>query len=356
MCHKTGTPKGTVVDSAPCCSSSLLVPPQQKLRTCSSLLPFQKLWESHNPGRCFSSKSWCPLDPSCWTRPSQGRTYHIGPRRPCPVPQPLQSFQPWPGCQPLGDWKGSSPSVPQLSPQSSLCSPVWWAGTLAQAPVDSSTLDKKLTLSRLTQKQRQEKSMNREAGRLQQGRITIVGDHEQVKLLLTGTGMEKGTGTFWQYICIGTGTKIGTGIGNTTSWGFQSASDKSKNTSVTLMPEAPPPSSAAGCHAPSHPAPQPFQPPASRTQGQSWNSSKSRPATREACLSQKYKSCSYITLIRGLVALHKLQTTHTHPTGTRVEPVYQTALRQAHDLQRNRSCPTRGRIMLQSSLHLSFCL
>lgn len=151
--------------------------------------------------------------------------------------------------------------------------------------------------------------MNREAGRLQQVRITTGGEHKQVKL--TGTGMEKGTGTFWQYICIGTGTKIGTGIGNTTSWGFQSASDKSKNTSVTLIPQVPPSSSAACCHAPSHPAPQPFQLPASRTQGQSWNSSKSRPGTREACLSQKYKSCSYTALLRNLVALHMLQTIHT---------------------------------------------
>lgn len=79
--------------------------------------------------------------------------------------------------------------------------------------------------------------------------------------------MEKGTGTFWQYICIGTGTKIGMGIGNTITWGFQSASDKSKCTSVSLLPAAPPPSPAAHCHAPSHPAPWPFQPPAS---GDAW--------------------------------------------------------------------------------------
>jgi len=66
---------------------------------------------------------------------------------------------------------------------------------------------------------------------------------------LTGTGMEKGTGTFWQYICIGTGTKIGTGIGNTITWGFQSASDKSKSTSVSLLPAAPPPTLAVHSHA-----------------------------------------------------------------------------------------------------------
>lgn len=74
---------------------------------------------------------------------------------------------------------------------------------------------------------------------------------------LTGTGMEKGTGTFWQYICIGTGTKIGMGIGNTITWGFQSASDKSKSTSVSLLPAAPPPRPDVYCHALSYTAPSP---------------------------------------------------------------------------------------------------
>lgn len=128
---------------------------------------------------------------------------------------------------------------------------------------------------------------------------------------LTGTGMEKGTGTFWQYICIGTGTKIGTGIGNTITWGFQSASDKSKSTSVSLLPAAPPPSPTAHCHAPSHPAPWPFKPLASVTHGQSWSSSKpNSPTTREACLSQGCKPCSYMALLRDLIALHMLGTAH----------------------------------------------
>lgn len=43
---------------------------------------------------------------------------------------------------------------------------------------------------------------------------------------LTGMGIEKGTGTFWQYRCIGTGTKMGTGIGSTITCGFHSSADK----------------------------------------------------------------------------------------------------------------------------------
>lgn len=43
---------------------------------------------------------------------------------------------------------------------------------------------------------------------------------------LTGMGMEKGTGTFWQYRCIGTGTKMGTGMGSTITCGFHSSVDK----------------------------------------------------------------------------------------------------------------------------------
>lgn len=169
--------------------------------------------------------------------------------------------------------------------------------------------------------------------------------------------MEKGTGTFWQYICIGTGTKIGTGIGNTIIWGFQSASDKSKSTSVSLLPAGLPPSPAAHCHALSHPASRPFQPPASVAHGQSWNSSKpNSPATREACLSQRCKPCSYMALLRGRVALHMLQTIHTCLTGaTQWNLLSRWPLRQADDLQKNSSCPTRGGIMLQCSLHLSFC-
>lgn len=43
---------------------------------------------------------------------------------------------------------------------------------------------------------------------------------------LTGMGIEKGTGTFWQYRCIGTGTKMGTGMGSTITCGFHSSADK----------------------------------------------------------------------------------------------------------------------------------
>ena len=43
---------------------------------------------------------------------------------------------------------------------------------------------------------------------------------------ITGMGIEKGTGTFWQYRCIGTGTKMGTGMGSTITWGFHSSADK----------------------------------------------------------------------------------------------------------------------------------
>lgn len=43
---------------------------------------------------------------------------------------------------------------------------------------------------------------------------------------LTGIGIEKGTGTFWQYRCIGTGTKMGTGMGSTITCGFHSSVDK----------------------------------------------------------------------------------------------------------------------------------
>lgn len=43
---------------------------------------------------------------------------------------------------------------------------------------------------------------------------------------LTGIGIEKGTGTFWQYRCIGTGTNTGTGIGSTITCGFHSSADK----------------------------------------------------------------------------------------------------------------------------------
>lgn len=43
---------------------------------------------------------------------------------------------------------------------------------------------------------------------------------------LTGMGIEKGTGTFWQYRCIGTGTKMGTGMGSTITCGFHSSVDK----------------------------------------------------------------------------------------------------------------------------------
>lgn len=43
---------------------------------------------------------------------------------------------------------------------------------------------------------------------------------------LTGMGMEKGTGTFWQYRCIGTGTKMGTGMGSTITCGFHSSANK----------------------------------------------------------------------------------------------------------------------------------
>lgn len=43
---------------------------------------------------------------------------------------------------------------------------------------------------------------------------------------LTGMGIEKGTGTFWQYRCIGTGTKMGTGIGSTMTCGFHSSADR----------------------------------------------------------------------------------------------------------------------------------
>lgn len=61
------------------------------------------------------------------------------------------------------------------------------------------------------------------------GRPGQGGSHAaQGKSALTGTGMEKGTGTFWQYIFIGTGTKMGTGMGSTTTWGFQSASVRNK--------------------------------------------------------------------------------------------------------------------------------
>lgn len=42
---------------------------------------------------------------------------------------------------------------------------------------------------------------------------------------LTGIGMEKGTGTFWQYRCIGTGTNMGTGMGSTITCGFHSSAD-----------------------------------------------------------------------------------------------------------------------------------
>lgn len=175
--------------------------------------------------------------------------------------------------------------------------------------------------------------------------------------MLTGTGMEKGTGTFWQYICIGTGTKIGTGIGNTITWGFQSASDKSKSMSVNLLPAAPPPSPAVHCHAPGRLAPWPFQPPASATHGQSWSSSKPKtPATREAFLSQSCNPCSCVALLRSLIALHMPETTHTCLTGaTQWKLLSRWPVRQADNLQRNRSCPTRGRIMLWCSLHLSFC-
>ena len=43
---------------------------------------------------------------------------------------------------------------------------------------------------------------------------------------ITGMGIEKGTGTFWQYRCIGTGTNMGTGMGSTITCGFHSSADK----------------------------------------------------------------------------------------------------------------------------------
>lgn len=43
---------------------------------------------------------------------------------------------------------------------------------------------------------------------------------------LTGMGIDKGTGTFWQYRCIGTGTKMGTGMGSTSTWGFHSSAGR----------------------------------------------------------------------------------------------------------------------------------
>ena len=49
--------------------------------------------------------------------------YHKGQMRPCLTLQPLLSFLPSPGCRPPRGWKGSSPSAPQWSPQSCLCSP-----------------------------------------------------------------------------------------------------------------------------------------------------------------------------------------------------------------------------------------
>lgn len=43
---------------------------------------------------------------------------------------------------------------------------------------------------------------------------------------ITGIGIEKGTGTFWQYRCIGTGTNMGTGMGSTITCGFHSSADR----------------------------------------------------------------------------------------------------------------------------------
>lgn len=65
-------------------------------------------------------------------------------------------------------------------------------------------------------------ALDAEDGRWQSGArlVSVLGG------ALTGMGIEKGTGTFWQYRCIGTGTKMGTGMGSTSTWGFHSSAGR----------------------------------------------------------------------------------------------------------------------------------